>query len=148
MNLDQLLLRTARVFPQQPAIAHGERALFAYGEVARQVSILAGCLRGRFALAPGDRVAVFMGRSPACRLCRDHASDLACGPGGRTDQWHAVPPRIVLSYSTTAARVCGLGMQIPLSAPGDVSCHLASDECLDWQLHSRWLYGATQTLHA
>jgi len=65
LNLDQLLLRTARVFPQRQAVVHGERALLTYGELARRVSILAGHLRGRFALASGDRVALFMGNAPA-----------------------------------------------------------------------------------
>jgi long-chain acyl-CoA synthetase len=63
--LAQLLLRTARVFPDRPAVLHGTRTLFGYGELALRVATLAGHLRGRFALQAGDRVAIFMHNAPA-----------------------------------------------------------------------------------
>ena len=64
MNLAQLLARTARVFPQRPAIALGERPLCSYGEWFRRSAAIAGALRGRFGLHAGERVALFMANCP------------------------------------------------------------------------------------
>lgn len=64
MNLANLLLRTAKTFPARPALALGGSALFGYGELARRVGALAAQLRGRFALEPGDRVALFASNCP------------------------------------------------------------------------------------
>ena len=60
MNLAHLLARSARVFPERPALAHGEREICAYGELAQRVAALAGGLRGKLALRAGDRVALYM----------------------------------------------------------------------------------------
>ena len=56
MNLAQLLLRSARAAPQAPALALGARVVADYGGLARRAAALAGALRGRFGLVPGDRV--------------------------------------------------------------------------------------------
>ena len=50
MNLAHLLARSARVFPERPALAHGEREICAYGELAQRVAALAGGLCGKLAL--------------------------------------------------------------------------------------------------
>lgn len=65
MNLAHLLARAARVFPDRIALAHGTAPLLDYRQLARRVTRLAGGLRGRLGLAPGDRVALFMTNSPA-----------------------------------------------------------------------------------
>lgn len=65
MNLAQLLVRSARVFPDAPAVALGERALYDYREFGRRAASLAGALVGSRGLARGDRVALFMDNSPA-----------------------------------------------------------------------------------
>jgi long-chain acyl-CoA synthetase len=65
MNLAQLLVRSARAFPQAPAVAHGEALLYDYRELARRAGALAAGLRARFALAPGARVALFLDNCPA-----------------------------------------------------------------------------------
>jgi long-chain acyl-CoA synthetase len=65
VNLAQFLIRSARVFPQAPAVALGERLLYDYREFARRAGSLASGLVGRFGLCRGDRVALFMDNCPA-----------------------------------------------------------------------------------
>jgi len=59
LNLAQLLVRAARVHPDRPALLHGDRLVWRYGELAARVARLAGHLRA-LGLAPGDRVALLM----------------------------------------------------------------------------------------
>jgi len=63
MNLANLLRRAARVSPQSWAVAVGDENRWRYGELAGRVAALAGCLRGRFGLQPGDRVALALRNS-------------------------------------------------------------------------------------
>ncbi len=65
MNLASLLARAGRACADAPALALGERALADYRGLARACATLAAGLRARLALAPGDRVALFMSNSPA-----------------------------------------------------------------------------------
>jgi long-chain acyl-CoA synthetase len=64
MNLACLLARTAQVFPDRPAVAVGDCALYDYREWARRAGALARSLRERFGLSPGDRVALLLGNCP------------------------------------------------------------------------------------
>ncbi|HSD41676.1 MAG TPA: AMP-binding protein [Burkholderiales bacterium] len=64
MNLANLLVRSARVFPDSPALARGERVVADYRHLAARCAALAAGLRGRLGLAPGDRVGLFMANSP------------------------------------------------------------------------------------
>lgn len=64
MNLVNLLIRAAKVFPEHPAIACGERDLYSYRELASRVFALSASLRGYFGLRRGERVALFMQNSP------------------------------------------------------------------------------------
>jgi long-chain acyl-CoA synthetase len=64
MNLANLLLRTARVFPAQAAVALGEGELYDYRELARRCAALAYGLRTKFGLEPGARVALVMRNCP------------------------------------------------------------------------------------
>jgi long-chain acyl-CoA synthetase len=64
MNLASLLVRSARVFPDSPALARGERVVADYRELAARCAALAAGLRGALGLAPGDRVGLFMANSP------------------------------------------------------------------------------------
>jgi len=64
MNLAHLLARTARVFPEQPALALGTRVLSTYGAWAARAAAIAGSLRGRYQLPEGARVALFMSNQP------------------------------------------------------------------------------------
>ncbi len=64
MNIGHLLDRAARVFPTQPALLHGARVLLDYRQLAQRASALAGALRARFGLLPGERVAILMHNHP------------------------------------------------------------------------------------
>ncbi len=65
MNLATLLHRNAASDRDRPALALGTTPWCSYGELARRSAALAGCLRGRFGLAPGERVALAMVNGPA-----------------------------------------------------------------------------------
>jgi long-chain acyl-CoA synthetase len=64
VNLANLLARSARVFPDSPALARGERVVADYRGLAARCAALAAGLRGPLGLAPGDRVGLFMANSP------------------------------------------------------------------------------------
>lgn len=64
MNLANLLMRTARVFPDRPAIAHGERELYDYQTLARRVCALSAGLRQQIGLGHGHRVGLLMHNCP------------------------------------------------------------------------------------
>jgi long-chain acyl-CoA synthetase len=64
MNLAHLLARTARVFPQRNAVAHGAHELWPYAELFRRAAAMAGNLRGLHGLRAGDRVALFLANCP------------------------------------------------------------------------------------
>ena len=73
MNLAGLMLRSARQCPERTAIAHGPHAVATYRELAARAHAMAGALRDRHGLAPGDRVALTMTNSvdtiPAMFAC-------------------------------------------------------------------------------
>lgn len=64
MNIANLLTRTARVFPDNPAVSLGDRVWIRYGELAHRVAAMAAGLRQRLRLQPGDRVALAMRNCP------------------------------------------------------------------------------------
>ena len=76
MNVAQLLVRAGRVFAQRPALAVGAETRATYGDLALRVAVLAGALRSRFGLAPGDRIALVM------KNCAEYVEVLFAG-------WHA-----------------------------------------------------------
>ena len=64
MNIAQLLARAARVFPDRPAILHGDRKLHDYREFGDRVARLAHFLRDGHRLDAGERIAIFMDNRP------------------------------------------------------------------------------------
>jgi len=64
VNLAHFLARSARVFPDRPAVAAGERVLADYGALGRRCAAMAVALRTTLRLEPGDRVALLMTNSP------------------------------------------------------------------------------------
>ncbi len=64
MNLANLLIRAGRSRREGPAVAVGEAVLWRYGELADRAARLAGTLRTRFGLGPGERVALAMRNCP------------------------------------------------------------------------------------
>jgi long-chain acyl-CoA synthetase len=64
MNVANLFLRAGRAHADLPAVALGPEVLWSYGQLVRQGAALAGQLRGRLGLRPGDRVALVMRNTP------------------------------------------------------------------------------------
>jgi long-chain acyl-CoA synthetase len=65
MNLANLLARSARVFPDAPALAFGKRVVADYRALARRCATFGAGLRSRLGLVPGDRISLFMTNTPA-----------------------------------------------------------------------------------
>ncbi|MDA0260829.1 MAG: AMP-binding protein [Proteobacteria bacterium] len=65
MNLAAHLSKTALTFADRPALTVGTRLVHTYAQLAERAARLAGALRGRFSLVPGDRVAIIMSNRPA-----------------------------------------------------------------------------------
>jgi len=65
MTLAHLLHRAASADPSRPALAVGPHVHSTFGQMAARVATIAGTLRGRFGLKPGDRVALAMANGPA-----------------------------------------------------------------------------------
>jgi long-chain acyl-CoA synthetase len=61
MNLAHWLQRAGREFAARPALGLGSRPVLDYAGLAARVAMLAGGLRDRLELAPGERVALVMG---------------------------------------------------------------------------------------
>jgi long-chain acyl-CoA synthetase len=64
MNLALWLQRAGRSHPQVSAVASGSRIVATYGQLAGRAARLAGALRGKFKLAPGERVAIAAKNTP------------------------------------------------------------------------------------
>ena len=64
MNLAQLLVRSARVFPTAPALFRHTTLIADYWGLATRSARIAGGLRDRLRLKPGDRVGLFMDNCP------------------------------------------------------------------------------------
>jgi len=64
MNLALWLERAGKSHPDRPAVGVGTRVLRSYGELAGRAARLAGALRSRCGLQPGDRVAIAAKNSP------------------------------------------------------------------------------------
>jgi long-chain acyl-CoA synthetase len=60
MNVALWLEATARKSPSAPALLHGTAVVATYEQFARRAAAIADALRSRHAIAPGDRVVVFM----------------------------------------------------------------------------------------
>jgi long-chain acyl-CoA synthetase len=60
VNIAQLLVRSATVFPTRPAVFLGDRCLIDYRTLAGRAACIAGYLRDTLGVAPGERIAVFM----------------------------------------------------------------------------------------
>ena len=64
MNLNQLLVRAARTFPDRVAISHGTADYCDYAALARRAAGLAGAMQGPLGLQANDRVGLFMTNTP------------------------------------------------------------------------------------
>ncbi|MDB5986221.1 MAG: AMP-dependent synthetase and ligase [Nevskia sp.] len=64
MNLAQLLVRTAQVFADRPALYLGDQLVCDYRGLEQRVAHVGGYLRQRLHLQPGDRVGILMSNVP------------------------------------------------------------------------------------
>jgi long-chain acyl-CoA synthetase len=122
MNLALWLARAGLSHPLLPAAATGTRVVATYGALAERAAKLAGALRTRFKLAPGDRVAVAAKNSAAyLELMYGiwHAG-LAAVPANA--KLHGAELGYILEHS--GARVCfasdGLDTEIAPHAPSSL----------------------------
>lgn len=60
MNIAQLLVRTARTYPDHPAVLLGATPVLDYGQLGMRAARLAGYLQRSLGLQAGDRVALYM----------------------------------------------------------------------------------------
>ena len=61
MNIANLLARSARTVPANPALSVGESVWIRYGELMQRVAAMAAGMRNVLGLVPGDRIALAMG---------------------------------------------------------------------------------------
>ena len=64
MNLAHFLARSARTYPDNPAVSLGENVWIRYGDLMRRVAAMAAGFRNVLGLVAGDRVALAMGNCP------------------------------------------------------------------------------------
>ncbi len=64
MNIASLLGKSATSFGSRPAVSVGPATHATYRELASRVSAMAGSLRGRYRLRPGDTIGVTLTNCP------------------------------------------------------------------------------------
>ena len=64
MNIAHLLVRAARVCPDNPAVSQGDQVWATYAQLMRRVAAMATGYREQLGLVPGDRVALAMTNCP------------------------------------------------------------------------------------
>ncbi len=84
MNLALWLHRAGLSHPDLAAVASGARVVARYGDLAGRAARLAGGLRDRLKLNPGDRVAIVAKNAPDYH--RAAVRHLACRPRGCAGQ--------------------------------------------------------------
>ena len=129
MNLALWLERAGTSHGDRPALGLGSRVIRRYGEVAERAARLAGSLRHRFSLQPGDRVAI------AAKNCPDYVelmfgiwhAGLAVVPANA--KLHGRELGYILEHS--GARVCfassEVGNEIATHAPATLERLIAID---------------------
>lgn len=119
MNLAHWLSRSGLSHPQLPAAAFGPRVVMTYGELALRAARLAGALRDKLKLNPGDRVAIAAKNSPdyLALLYGVWHAGLAAVPANA--KLHGAELGYILDHS--GARVCiaspGIDAEIAPHAP-------------------------------
>lgn len=119
MNTALWLLRSGLSHPAMPAVASGPRVVMTYGELADRAARIAGSLRDKFKLQPGDRVAIAAKNSPdyLALLYGIWHAGLAAVPANA--KLHGAELGYILEHS--GARVCfasqGIDAEIATRAP-------------------------------
>ncbi len=119
MNIALWLYRSGLSHPAWPAAASGTRVVASFGELAGRAARLAGALRERLRLSPGDRVAIVAKNSPdyIALLYGIWHAGLAAVPANA--KLHGAELGYILEHS--GARVCfaslGIDAEIAAHAP-------------------------------
>jgi long-chain acyl-CoA synthetase len=102
-----------------PAVACGVRVVATYRDLAERAARLAGALRGRFKLAPGDRVAIAAKNSPDTLALLYGIWCAGCAAVPANAKLHGAELGYILEHS--GARVCfaspGIDTEIAAHAP-------------------------------
>ena len=109
MNIALWLHRAGLSHGDRPAVGHGARVVATYGALAERAARLAGALRDRCGIAPGDRVAI------AARNCVEYL-EVLCGI------WHAgavaVPVNAKLHGAELGFIFAESGARVAFASPG------------------------------
>jgi long-chain acyl-CoA synthetase len=122
MNLALWLARAGLSHPDRPAAASGTRVVARYGQLAERAARLAGALRNRLKLAPGERVAIAAKNAPdyIALLYGIWHAGLAAVPANA--KLHGSELAYILEQS--GARVCfaspGIDSEIAAHAPASL----------------------------
>ena len=122
MNLASWLTRSGLSHPHMPAAALGAHVVMTYGDLAQRAARLAGALRYKLKLQPGDRVAIVAKNSPdfLALLYGIWHAGLAAVPANA--KLHGAELGYILDHS--GARVCfaskGLDAEIAPHAPASL----------------------------
>ncbi len=120
MNSALWLQRSGLSHSAMPAAAYGMRVVMSYGELSLRAARIAGALRDRFKLAPGDRVAIVAKNSPdyLALLYGIWHAGLAAVPANA--KLHGAEHGYILEHS--GARVCFASKGLD----GDIAAHAPS----------------------
>jgi long-chain acyl-CoA synthetase len=119
MNIASWLSRSGLSHPALPAAATGTRVVATYGELALRAARLAGALRDRFGLSPGERVAIVARNSQHYLELLYGIWHAGCAAVPANAKLHGAELGYILEHS--GARVCfaspGLDNEIAAHAP-------------------------------
>ncbi len=104
MNSALWLHRSGLSHAAMPAVASGSRVVMSYGQLAERAARIAGALRDRFHLKPGDRVAIATKNSPDYLALLYGIWHAGCAAVPANAKLHGAELGYILDHS--GARVC------------------------------------------
>ena len=117
MNSALWLQRSGLAHPTMPAAATGTRVVMSYGDLAARAAKLAGSLRDKFKLAPGDRVAIVAKNSADYLALLYGIWHAGCAAVPANAKLHGAELSYILEHS--GARVCFASKDIA----GEIAAH-------------------------
>ena len=134
MNAALWLNRSGLSHAALPATASGTRVVASYGDLAGRAARLAGSLRERFKLAPGDRIAIVAKNSPDYIALLYGIWHAGCAAVPANAKLHGAELGYILEHS--GARVCfassGVDAEIAAHAPPSLD-RLISIDSADYE---------------